>query len=291
MESNLRGSCCLPLRPPGGPGGFVPESAVHRQEKPDPGGKTEAMFIVEAWGSRVRVVADQPGWLEEVRSFFLPGWREVPEAPEATLLQIRQGGAPGEVLLTWEDELSGTARTREERLRFMENWLHLGLAARSPQALFLHAGAVVHRGHGIVLPGSTHAGKSTLVHALVEAGATYYSDEFAVLDPEGRLHPHPVALNLRGTGSLGVQDLGGPVDLSPVPVGLVLLARHEPGRSQDAFEEVPPGEALLECLQHAVNARAFPALALRCLAPLATGTRFLRGPRGEAPATARSLLA
>ncbi len=28
-------------------------------------------------------------------------------------------------------------------------------------------------------------GKTTLVKAMVEAGATYYSDEFAVLDKEG----------------------------------------------------------------------------------------------------------
>ena len=257
---------------------------------PSRGRNTWAMFIVEAWGSRVRVEADQPEWLEEARAFLLPGWREAQDAQDATLLQVRRG-APGEVLLTWEDELSGIARTREERLRILENWLHLGLAARSPQALFLHAGAVVHRGRGIVLPGSTHAGKSTLVHALVEAGATYYSDEFAVLDPEGRLHPYPVTLNLRGTGSLPAEGLGSRADLPPVPVGLVLLARHEPGRAQDDFQEIEPGEAALECLQHAVNARAFPALALRCMASVAAGARFLKRLRGEASWTARQLLA
>ena len=68
------------------------------------------MLLVEAWGSRLRVVADEPEWLEEARTFFLPGWREIPEAPDASVLQVRRG-PQGEVVLTWEDELTGIART------------------------------------------------------------------------------------------------------------------------------------------------------------------------------------
>ena len=57
----------------------------------------------------------------------------------------------------------------------------------------MHAGAVAWRDRGIVIPGRSHSGKTTLVRALVEA-ARYYSDEFAVLDPQGRLHPYPLPL-------------------------------------------------------------------------------------------------
>ena len=38
------------------------------------------------------------------------------------------------------------------------------------------------RGRAIVIPGRTFSGKSTLVAELVRAGATYYSDEYAVED-------------------------------------------------------------------------------------------------------------
>ncbi len=50
--------------------------------------------------------------------------------------------------------------------------------------LFVHAGAVAvgWQRQAILIPGRSFAGKTTLVKALVEAGAVYYSDEFAVLD-------------------------------------------------------------------------------------------------------------
>ena len=52
-------------------------------------------------------------------------------------------------------------------------------------------------------------GKTTLVKALVEAGATYYSDEFAVLDKEGQVQPYPVPLSIRGNN-------GHPAPKTPV---------------------------------------------------------------------------
>ena len=51
------------------------------------------------------------------------------------------------------------------------------------------AGVVGWENRAIVMPGASFAGKTTLVRAWLEAGATYYSDEFAVLDRAGRVHP------------------------------------------------------------------------------------------------------
>src|SRR5277367_3536052 len=42
----------------------------------------------------------------------------------------------------------------------------------------VHAGAVLWRGRALLLPGGTHAGKSSLVTELLRRGATYYSDEY-----------------------------------------------------------------------------------------------------------------
>ena len=53
-----------------------------------------------------------------------------------------------------------------------------------------HAGVVGWRGRAIVIPGRSHAGKSTLVAELVRRGAVYYCDEFAVLHETGRVHPY-----------------------------------------------------------------------------------------------------
>ena len=63
--------------------------------------------------------------------------------------------------------------------------------------IFIHAGVVAQDGVAIALPGVSFAGKTTLVSALVRAGAVYYSDEFAVIDKRGVVNPYPKALSVR----------------------------------------------------------------------------------------------
>ena len=72
--------------------------------------------------------------------------------------------------------------------------MHGCVAFRAPDQIFLHAGAVAYLGRMIVLPAAALTGKSTLVAALVRAGATYYSDQFAVVDEQGRVHPYATPL-------------------------------------------------------------------------------------------------
>ena len=72
------------------------------------------------------------------------------------------------------------------------------MAEFARRRVFLHAGAVAWNGLGIVIPGGTMSGKTSLVRELLQAGALYYSDEYAVLDDLGRLHPYPQPLGVRG---------------------------------------------------------------------------------------------
>src|ERR1700682_4740000 len=62
----------------------------------------------------------------------------------------------------------------------------------------LHAGALVKEGCAVLLPGSSHAGKSTFVEQLVRDGWTYYSDEYALIDNAGWAHAYPRTIFLRG---------------------------------------------------------------------------------------------
>ena len=64
----------------------------------------------------------------------------------------------------------------------------------------MHAGVVGWNGRALLLPGRTLSGKTTLVAELLRAGATYYSDELAVLDARGRVHPFPKPLAIREKG-------------------------------------------------------------------------------------------
>lgn len=85
----------------------------------------------------------------------------------------------------------------EAILDCLESDLQIHLADRSPGRVFIHAGVVRWQGCAIVIPGRSFSGKSTLVAAFIRAGASYYSDEFAVIDFEGFVHPYHRLLSLR----------------------------------------------------------------------------------------------
>ena len=176
-----------------------------------------------------------------------------------------------------------------------ESHARLLVAARSRRGVFLHAGAVAWRGRAIVLPGASGSGKTTLVAELVRAGAAYLSDEFAVIRRD-RVVPYPKPLSVRDPHARGrqkplsVSSLGGWQQREPIPVGLVVLARFEPGASWRT-RTLPPGRALQSLLSHAVQARIAPREVLAALEALVRTAPVVRVKRGEAREAARQILA
>lgn len=80
---------------------------------------------------------------------------------------------------------------------FHHELLH-AVMLRRPRLLFVHAGVVAKAGRAIVLPGLSRAGKSTLVLALLRAGAQLLSDELLAYDPAtARLLPFARAVKVR----------------------------------------------------------------------------------------------
>jgi hypothetical protein len=158
----------------------------------------------------------------------------------------------------------------------------------------VHAGAVAWRGQGIVLPGRSFAGKSMLVAALLRAGATYYSDEFAVLGPDGRLHPYARPISLRdadGAGSreLAAGEFGARAGEEPVPVGLIALTRYEPDATW-VPRECTPGEGLIGLMVNTPATRERAEAIMPVLRAAVADARVLEGPRGDATAAAPAFL-
>jgi serine kinase of HPr protein (carbohydrate metabolism regulator) len=190
------------------------------------------------------------------------------------------------------------ARTADLAQAFavLESEIRQCVAAGAERRTFVHAGVVGWRGRAIVVPGRSRSGKTTLVAELVKAGALYLSDEFAVLDGRGRVHPFAKPLSIRGAGGCDVhvqsrraEDLGGACATRPLPVGLVVLAEHRPGAAWRP-QRLTTGQAVLEMLGHTVPVRLRPEASLVALERAVARATVLKGERGEAREVAGLLL-
>ncbi len=254
----------------------------------------------DAYGLRVGVRTNAPALLERLGPHLPPGWRSLasPVVDQIFSVWIDTGSGPARRPSRVYAGRQRCARTADLAHAFavLESEIRQSVAAGAERRTFVHAGVVGWRGRAIVLPGRSRSGKTTLVAELVRAGALYLSDEFAVLDRRGRVHPFAKPLSIRGTGGCDVhvqvrraEELGGSCATRPLPVGLVVLAQHRPGAVWRP-ERLSAGQAVLEMLTHTVPARLRPEASLVSLERAVARATVLRGTRGEAREVAESLL-
>lgn len=176
----------------------------------------------------------------------------------------------------------------DEALEALDADLQLYVAEETTQRLFVHAGVVSWRGRAIVMPGMSYTGKTSLVAAFVRAGATYYSDDYALFDTEGRVHPYARPLALRQglderQQRVPVEALGGMAGTKPLPVGLVLVTHYKPG-ARWRPRPLTQGQAVLALLANTVPARRQPELALSTLGHVVAHAHLWKSARGDADA-------
>lgn len=178
----------------------------------------------------------------------------------------------------------GNAMKLEDLYEAFESDLDFYVGRASCARLFVHAGVVAWKGRGIIIPGESHSGKTTLVRALLEAGATYYSDEFSVFDSDGRVHPFPRRLSVRSEGAatkIAPDQFGAQTGNTPVAVGLVVLTRYQPG-AHWCPKVMSPGDGMLGLIKNTLAARRYPALTLTTLGNAICEADVVGGTRGEA---------
>ncbi|HKR01453.1 MAG TPA: hypothetical protein VJT09_12320 [Pyrinomonadaceae bacterium] len=255
-----------------------------------------------SYGVRVGVRVNTPAALRLIESYFPPGWKPSPARVVERLYSFVLGSDGTEVPrgvrrfnLLYRD-LARLARTRdvEEALEMFETDLQLHVATEARRRVFVHAGVVGWKGRAIIIPGRSYTGKTTMVAELVKAGATYYSDEYAVLDERGRVHPFARPLQIREAGTrrqqrFPVKTLGGKAGVKPLPVGLVVATRYKSG-ARWRPQQLSAGRGVLELLSQTVSARNQPGKAFAALQRVATRALVLKGTRGEAEGLASTLL-
>jgi len=255
----------------------------------------------DAFDVRIGVRSNEPLLLERLEPCLPPGWTPVasPVVDQLFSLWVDDGRGPGRRLHRVYAGRASRLRTPDlgQALDVLESEIRQCVAARAPERVFVHAGVVGWRGRAILIPGRSRSGKTTLVAELVKEGASYFSDEFAVLDRQGHVHPFAKPLSIR-EGPCEVHEivrrrhpgeLGGRSAPGALPVGLVALTAHRAGAGWGP-SWLTCGEAVLEMLAHTVPARLRPEACLEALGAVAARARVFRCERGEAWEAARALL-
>lgn len=257
-------------------------------------------FAFKSYGVRVGVRVNDPAILRLLTDRVPPGSKPIDSEIVDQLYSVVIGG-PGSSprIKRYNIAYLGAQRLArsidlETLLDAFESNLQITVAEWSPLRLFVHAGVVEWKGKAIVIPGLSFSGKTTLVRHLVQAGAKYYSDEYAVLDGRGWVHPYPRPLGLRSqdssrTEKIRVEDLGGTTGSRPLAVNLIVSTTFKAGAMWRP-RRLSAGKGVLELLSHTVNARQRPRLALTTLPKVAANATVLKGVRGEAGKTADAIL-
>lgn len=243
-----------------------------------------AVRSILLFGVRVGIRTNNAELLEGLSAYFPPLWKPIAAAAMDRMFSLRIGKSSHTLFEDEEPVLK--ARSRKRIYEDFERRLKIYVAEMARRRVFVHAGAVGWNGKAIVIPGRSYSGKTTLVRELVRAGATYYSDEYAVLDMQGRLHAYPQPLAIRKPGLLAqekypIETMGGIVGRKPLPVGLVIVSRYRE-HSRWRPLKLTAGHGVLELLDNTVPARRKPEVVLPTLQKAVTAATILKGERGEA---------
>jgi hypothetical protein len=263
-----------------------------------------AVLRGQAYGVVFEARMDDRRLVPSVRARFPPGARLTRKPPAAVFSLLHEvsdaerrparksGPMPRLGLSVRSDgRLVAAGLSHARALDVFESELQLAVARLARPEVFVHAGVVAVDGQAIVVPGRSGTGKTTLVRALVDAGATYYSDEYAVLDDTGWVHPYARRPSVRvRAGHKERHPVPRVRGRDPVPVALVIETRYRPAGRWDPTP-LSAGECVLALLANTVPARDRPAEVLNALARATEGARAYRSDRGPASRTARALVA
>jgi hypothetical protein len=254
---------------------------------------TQRGFAVCAFGTSIRVAAEGAEAYAILDRFVFPSLPRddsATSAPDIYLCIVQAGDG---VQLIVGERAVVTAPSAVALVPHIIHVLDEAVLLRLPPLRAVHAGAVELSGKAILLPGSTHSGKSSLVAELLRRGAAYLSDEFALVDADGFVHAYPRPILLRaGDGEqtpLLAEECGAKIASAPVPVGWILNLEYGQATPWQV-EEVPQSVALLSLLRNTPHAVADSPGTLAAFERAVAGAACFAGSRGDAAEAAAHIL-
>jgi len=231
--------------------------------------------------------------LDVLERYLLPTLPRMESTEERCDALVRVDRVEGGLALTIDDQPVATAARMVDLVPALIRVLDDAVIQRLTSLRAVHAGTVLLGKRILLLPGSTHAGKSSLVAELLRRGATYFSDEYALIDPEGRVHPYPRPLLLRNGRPdqfpVLPGELNAPVGHSPAPVGWIMSLRYEPASSW-SVALIPQGEAVLMLLRNTPHVLAESPDLVGVFQRAVTGAMCYTGRRAEVVPAADEIL-
>jgi len=253
-------------------------------------------ILLESYGVTVRLEASDSDLFSETeetaRKALVDRVKILENAEPEHVFRV-SSDETGTLFLFHNGEQISFDTSRKRFFKFFNSMLRIAVAEYARDCVFIHAGVVGWKDKAIIIPANSFAGKTTLVSELVRNGATYYSDEYAVLDENGLVHPFPRDLSIRDEGfkerEAPVTEFGGITGTEPIPVGAVIITEFVEGGEWDPVS-LTVGQGIMEVIPHTIPRNFNTQFSLKVLNTAVSDAIILKSPRGDASDLAIKLL-
>lgn len=246
---------------------------------------------IESYGVKIRINTNCKSLLNEIENRIeriIPAglYKKISSKKTDFSFSIRHSKICNFNLYKGRTKVTG-GNDKEIFLKYLDWQIRVTIAEFAIGRVFIHAGVVGWNGKALILPAKSFQGKTTFVKTLTEIGATYYSDEYAVLDENGFVHPYPKTLSIREPEhkytqvEFPVEMFGGVKGDEPLPVAMILFTEFENG-ARWAPQILTEGEAMLNMLSHTISIRYNPKFVLNVLNKTVNRAIIVKTKRGEA---------
>jgi|SRR5579871_529002 len=250
-------------------------------------------FGVHAFGCNIQVAAECVETYTILERYVFPSLPRLVGDAEKPDIFIRLARVSDQFQLSVDDvEVTSASQVMSlvpELIRVLDE----AVIAQLTTLRAVHAGAVRWGERVLLLPGITHSGKSSLVAELLRRGATYFSDEYALIDSEGRVHPYSRPLLLRNGCPVQVpvlpEECNASTGNAPARVGWIFSLSYEPDCDW-SIAAMPQSEALLTLLRNTPHVLAESPDLVEVFQGAVAGASCYSGCRTEAADAAGRML-
>ncbi|CAN5223600.1 hypothetical protein BH10ACI1_BH10ACI1_06210 [soil metagenome] len=252
----------------------------------------------ESFGVGICVSSNIPEPIEKVKDSFknnLPDCvREIEQTEvEHNFLFVREPYKKD--VLFKNGEKIGAQVFDENLIDGLISLVRLTVAEFAVERVFVHAGVVGWKGKAILIPARSFKGKTTLTTALIKHGALYFSDEYAVLDQDGFVHPFAKPLSIRGEidertqVDYAIETFGGKIGIEKIPVGMVLITEYK-SNGKWKPQILSSANGILELIKNTIPIRNNPNFSLEVLQKATKHALFIKSIRGDVSKSVEPIL-